>query len=68
MEGKEKRPNWSERKLTALAEAIIPRSRLLKAKFTPSVTTEKKNDAWKGPVRCIIMHFEFIFTLIHASL
>ena len=41
------RPNWSEQELTALAEAIISRSRLLKAKFLPSVTTKKKNEAWK---------------------
>ena len=47
MDVKKRRPNWSERELTVLAEAIIPRSRLLKANFSPSVTTERKNEAWK---------------------
>ena len=47
MDVKKRRPNWSERELTVLAEAIIPRSRLLKVKFSPSVTTERKNEAWK---------------------
>ena len=44
---KKRKPNWSERELTFLAEATAPIINLLKAKFSPSLTSEMKQELWK---------------------
>ncbi|XP_078309407.1 nuclear apoptosis-inducing factor 1-like [Crassostrea virginica] len=44
---KKRKPNWSERELTVLAEATTPRMKFLKAKFSPSLTSERKQEFWK---------------------
>lgn len=44
---KKRKPNWSERELIVLSEAVLPRYRMLKAKFSPSITSEKKSELWK---------------------
>nr|XP_022292024.1 uncharacterized protein LOC111103231 [Crassostrea virginica] len=44
---KKRKPNWSERELTVLAEAVTPRNKMLKQKFNPTLTSEKKQQLWK---------------------
>ncbi|XP_061192419.1 t-SNARE domain-containing protein 1-like [Saccostrea echinata] len=47
MNAKKRKPNWSERELDVLAESVLPRNKLLKAKFSNFVTTDKKQELWK---------------------
>ncbi|XP_056001535.1 uncharacterized protein LOC125656724 [Ostrea edulis] len=44
---KKRKPNWSERELIVLSEAVLPRYRMLKAEFSPSIISEKKSELWK---------------------
>ena len=44
---KKRKPNWSERELTVLAEAATPRMRFLKAKISPSLTSKRKQELWR---------------------
>ncbi|XP_061180787.1 myb-related transcription factor, partner of profilin-like, partial [Saccostrea echinata] len=46
MDVKRRKPNWTERELLALAEAVAPRSRLLKSKISPSITVDRKQKMW----------------------
>jgi hypothetical protein len=43
---KRRKPNWRERELLSLAEAVVPKVNLLKSKFSPSITAEWKHEAW----------------------
>jgi hypothetical protein len=47
-EVKRRRPNWSEVELIGLAEAVLPKSRMLKGKFSPFLTAEKKQEIWQN--------------------
>jgi hypothetical protein len=57
---KKRRPNCSERELIGLAESVIPRNRILKSKFSPSVTSERKAGLWRevaDPSECILVMY-----------
>ncbi|XP_061169432.1 uncharacterized protein LOC133178742 [Saccostrea echinata] len=43
---KRRKPNWTERELFALAEAVAPRSRLFKSKLSLSITADRKQEMW----------------------
>ncbi|XP_021355582.1 myb-related transcription factor, partner of profilin-like [Mizuhopecten yessoensis] len=46
MDTKRRKPNWMERELEALAEAVAPKNGLLRGKFWPSLTSERKQSIW----------------------
>ena len=46
-----RKPNWSETEMEVLAEAMKEASKLVFAKFTPSLTRDVKANQWSNVVK-----------------
>ena len=41
-----RKPNWSNEEIEVLVQGVTDNIRLIKGKFTPSITNEAKNRCW----------------------